>query len=211
VYRPAGAHSSAEWRPWRGDRSTESSAARNPRRGRSSNRACCRLRVPAEWVPERTAEPSSRYDRSSKTTRDMTCTCSNENVPQHQSRRGATSMRRIPRHPEPKRRGAPPRARAPVDIQNSSFSGSPVSRREAFVAGGRMYLDVIFDHYTASVKRVRFGRGSAELLQRRSSQARKDRHNGMVEKTGHSALSGESGRSAKSAHDQNARPKLRSS
>ena len=97
---------------------------------------------PCELVRERTAEPSSRWDRSSKTTRDISNrTCSDENVPQNQSRRCAIPMRRIQSHREAKRRGAPPRARAPVDIQDSSFSESPVSRREAFVAGGRKSHD----------------------------------------------------------------------
>ena len=42
---------------------------------------------------ERTAEPSSRWDRSSKTTRDISNrTCSDENVPQNQSRACATPM-----------------------------------------------------------------------------------------------------------------------
>ncbi len=151
--RAVRAQSSRASRPYRGDRPTENSEALNPRRGRSSNRAPCPLRFPAELARERTAEPSSRWDRSSKTTRDISNrTCSDENVPQDQSRRCAIPMRRIQSHREAKRRGTPPRARAPVDIQDGSFSVSPVSRREAFVAAGRKSQDTIFENDTAGVK-----------------------------------------------------------
>ena len=153
AYRAVCAQSSRASRPYRGDRPTGNSEALNPRRGRSSNRAPCPLRVPAELAPERTAEPSSRWDRSSKTTRDISNrTCSDENVPQNQSRGCATPMGRIQSHPEARRRGARLRARAPVDIQDRSFSVSPVSRREAFVAGGRKSQDTIFENDTAGVK-----------------------------------------------------------
>jgi hypothetical protein len=128
-YRAVRAQSSRASRPYRGDRPTGNSEALNPRKGRSSNRAPCPLRFPAELPRERTAEPSSQWDRSSKRTRDISdCTCSDENVPQNQSRGCATPMRRIQSHPEAKRRGARLRARAPVDILHRSFSGSPVSR-----------------------------------------------------------------------------------
>jgi hypothetical protein len=39
-----------------------------------------------------------------------------------------------------------------VDIQDGSFSVSPVSRREAFVAAGRKSQDTIFENDTAGVK-----------------------------------------------------------
>ena len=120
--------SSRASRPYRGGRPTGNSEALNPRRGRSSNRAPCPLRFPAELARERTAEPSSRWDRSSRRTRDISDrTCSNENVPQNQSRGCATPMRRIQSHPEARRRGARLRARTPVDIPHRSFSGNPVS------------------------------------------------------------------------------------
>src|SRR5271166_4512459 len=153
AYRAVRAQSSRASRPYRGDRPTGNSEALNPRRGRSSNRAPCPLRVPVEFARERTAEPSSRWDRSSKRTRDISNrTCSDENVPQNQSRGCATPMRRIQSHPEARRRGARLRARAPVDIQDRSVSVSPVSRREAFVAGGRKSQDTIFENDTAGVK-----------------------------------------------------------
>ena len=153
AYRAVRAQSSRASRPYRGGRPTGNSEALNPRRGRSSNRASCPHRFPAELARERTAEPSSRWDRSSKRTRDISDrTCSDENVPQNQSRGCATPMRRIQSHREAKRRGTPPRARAPVDIQDGSFSVSPVSRQKAFVTGGRKSQDTMFENDTAGVK-----------------------------------------------------------
>ena len=128
AYRAVRAQSSRASRPYRGGRPTGNSEALNPRKGRSSNRAPCPLRFPAELARERTAEPSSRWDLSSRRTRDISDrTCSNENVPQNQSRGCATPMRRIQSHPEARRRGARLRARTPVDILHRSFSGNPVS------------------------------------------------------------------------------------
>ena len=133
AYRAVHVQSSRASRSYRGDRPTENSEGLNCRRGgvhtRPGGSPPCGIGSGAD------GRAVSRWDRNSKTTRDISYrTCSDENVPQNQSRGCATPKRPIQSHPEARRRGARPRARAPVDIRHSSFSGSPVSRRKPFVA-----------------------------------------------------------------------------
>jgi hypothetical protein len=148
------ARSSGSARPWQRDGLRVNSESPNLRRNGNSSRDPCPLSFPAERVRQSASEPTSGRGRSSKKRRGISyCSCSGQSAPRSRGDPCAISLTHRQRDLAARRREVLPRAGDTFDHKNVSPCESPISLREAFVAGRSITLHML-ENQIPSVKRL---------------------------------------------------------